>query len=97
MIFDYVYGVLHTRRVIENRFANNLSKELPRIPFAPDFYAFAEAGEGSCGPPPRLLRRASSIRFPSYLLRRRGTATASFSVDGEGNAFRERQNNPHHQ
>ncbi len=42
-IFDYVYGVLHTPRYCEE-FANNLSKELPRIPFAPDFYAFAEAG-----------------------------------------------------
>ncbi len=42
-IFDYVYGVLHSskyRRV----FRNNLNRELPRIPFAPDFAAFAKAG-----------------------------------------------------
>ena len=43
-IFNYVYGVLHAPRYCEE-FANNLSKELPRIPFAPDFYAFAEAGK----------------------------------------------------
>ena len=43
MIFDYVYGILHAPSYREE-FANNLSKELPRIPFAPDFHAFAEAG-----------------------------------------------------
>ena len=43
MIFDYVYGVLHAPSYGEE-FANDLSKELPRIPFAPDFHAFAEAG-----------------------------------------------------
>ena len=42
-IFDYVYGVLHAPGYRE-RFANDLSKELPRIPFAADFHAFADAG-----------------------------------------------------
>ena len=42
-IFDYVYGILHAP-VYRERFANDLSKMLPRIPFAPDFYAFTEAG-----------------------------------------------------
>ena len=42
-IFDYVYGVLHAPSYREE-FANDLSKEIPRIPFAPDFHAFAEAG-----------------------------------------------------
>ena len=42
-IFDYVYGVLHAPRYRE-QFANDLSKLIPRIPFAPDFHAFAEAG-----------------------------------------------------
>ncbi len=42
-IFDYVYGVLHAPEY-RNRFANDLAKELPRIPFATDFSAFAEAG-----------------------------------------------------
>ena len=43
-IFDYVYGVLHTPSYRE-QFANDLSKEIPRIPFAPDFHPFAEAGK----------------------------------------------------
>ena len=42
-IFDYVYGILHAPAWRE-RFANDLTKDLPRIPFAPDFHAFAEAG-----------------------------------------------------
>ena len=43
-IFDYVYGVLHAPRYRE-AFANDLSKEIPRIPFSPDFHAFAESGK----------------------------------------------------
>ena len=42
-IFFYVYGVLHSPEYRE-RFANNLKKELPRIPLARDFAAFARAG-----------------------------------------------------
>ena len=42
-IFDYGYGILHAPAWRE-RFANDLAKELPHIPFAPDFRAFAEAG-----------------------------------------------------
>ena len=42
-IFYYVYGILHTPSYRE-QFAYDLSRELPRIPFAPDFLAFAEAG-----------------------------------------------------
>ena len=43
-IFDYVYGVMHAPTYREE-FANDLSKMIPRIPFAPDFHAFAEAGK----------------------------------------------------
>ena len=43
-MFDYVYGILHAPSYRE-AFANDLSKQLPRIPFAPDFHAFAEAGK----------------------------------------------------
>ena len=43
-IFDYVYGVLHAPSYREE-FANDLSKMIPRIPFAPKFHAFAEAGQ----------------------------------------------------
>ena len=42
-IFDYAYGLLHAP-AYRQRFANDLSKELPRIPLAPDFHAFAQAG-----------------------------------------------------
>ena len=42
-IFDYVYGVLHAPSYREE-FSNDLSKMIPRIPYAPDFHAFAEAG-----------------------------------------------------
>ncbi len=43
-IFYYVYGILHAPSYRE-QFANDLSKMLPRIPYAPDFRAFAEAGK----------------------------------------------------
>jgi len=43
-IFDYVYGVLHAPSYRE-QFANDLSKMIPRIPYAPDFRTFAEAGK----------------------------------------------------
>ena len=42
-IFDYVYGILHAPEY-RKHFANDLLKELPRIPMAPDFFAFANAG-----------------------------------------------------
>ena len=44
MIFDYVYGILHAPSY-RKAFANDLSKMIPRVPFAPDFHAFAEAGK----------------------------------------------------
>lgn len=42
-ISDYVYGIFHAPEY-RAQFANDLAKELPRIPFAPDFHAFARAG-----------------------------------------------------
>jgi predicted helicase len=42
-IFHYVYGVLHHPGYRE-RFAENLKRELPRVPLAADFRAFANAG-----------------------------------------------------
>ncbi len=47
-VFDYVYGVLHAPDYRE-RFADDLSKSLPRIPMARDFRAFAEAGRELSG------------------------------------------------
>lgn len=43
-IFHYVYAVLHHPEYRE-RYAANLKRELPRIPYAPDFWDFAKAGE----------------------------------------------------
>jgi len=42
-IFWYVYGVLNSKEYT-SRFESNLRKELPRIPFAQDFWAFANTG-----------------------------------------------------
>ena len=45
-IFYYVYGLLHSEDY-RTRYADNLSKELPRIPCvkkAEDFWAFSKAG-----------------------------------------------------
>jgi len=42
-IFFYVYGVLHSPEY-KQRFASDLKKMLPRIPFAQDFRVFCNAG-----------------------------------------------------
>ncbi len=43
-IFHYVYGVLHDP-VYRERYAINLKREFPRIPFYPDFWRWAAWGE----------------------------------------------------
>jgi len=43
-IFYYVYGLLHQPDYRE-KYAANLKRELPRVPYAPDFWAFAKAGQ----------------------------------------------------
>ena len=45
-IFHYVYAVLHHPQYRE-KYAANLKRELPRIPFTPDFWGFVEAGKNS--------------------------------------------------
>ena len=42
-IFHYVYGLLH-HPDYRKRYAKNLKRDLPHIPFAPGFRAFASAG-----------------------------------------------------
>jgi predicted helicase len=42
-IFYYIYGVLHSPEYRE-RFASDLKKMLPRIPFVSDFWGFSKAG-----------------------------------------------------
>ena len=43
-IFHYTYALLH-HPGYRQRFATNLKRELPRLPFAPDFHIFAKAGK----------------------------------------------------
>ena len=55
-VFYYVYGLLHHPGYRE-KFADNLKRELPRIPFAPDFQAFRFRRQAACP-------AASRIRSP---------------------------------
>jgi predicted helicase len=43
-IFYYIYGLLHHTKYCE-KYANNLSKELPHIPMAPKFWKYVEIGK----------------------------------------------------
>ena len=43
-IFHYIYAVLH-HPTYREKYAANLRRELPRIPFVKDFWAFIEAGK----------------------------------------------------
>jgi len=43
-IFYYVYAMLH-HPLYRERYAANLKRELPRIPYAPDFHIFSELGK----------------------------------------------------
>jgi predicted helicase len=43
-IFHYVYGLLH-HPTYREKYAANLKRELPRLPLAPDFWAFSKTGE----------------------------------------------------
>jgi len=42
-IFHYVYALLH-HPAYREKYAANLRRSLPRLPFAPDFWSFAQAG-----------------------------------------------------
>lgn len=43
-IFDYIYALFHDKNYIA-KYANNLSKEMPRIPFLKDFEKWSEIGK----------------------------------------------------
>ena len=43
-VFYYVYGLLHHPNY-RKKYANNLSREFPHIPMAPDFRTFSKAGK----------------------------------------------------
>jgi predicted helicase len=52
-IFFYVYGILHSPEY-KQRFAADLKKMLPRIPYAEDFWAFSKGGAEAGRPAPEL-------------------------------------------
>ena len=52
-IFHYVYGILHHPDYRE-RYQTNLKRDLPCLPYAPDFWGFAKAGSTVGGNPRRL-------------------------------------------
>lgn len=75
-IFHYVYAVLHHPGYRE-KFAANLRRELPRIPFALDFAAFAKAGEklaalhtGYETQKEFKLKRVESVKKPNWRVER---------------------------
>ena len=43
-IFHHVYGLLH-HPTYRERYQANLKRDLPRLPYAPDFWEFAKAGQ----------------------------------------------------
>ncbi len=43
-IFHYIYALLHHPNYRE-RYEANLKRDLPRLPYAPDFWSFAKAGQ----------------------------------------------------
>ena len=43
-IFHYVYGLLH-HPTYRERYQANLKRDLPRLPYTPDFWEFAKAGQ----------------------------------------------------
>lgn len=47
-IFDYVYAVLHDP-AYRDKYAQNLKREFPRIPFYADFWRWAEWGRELMG------------------------------------------------
>ena len=86
-IFDYVYGVLHAPDYRE-RFANDLAKTLPRIPMAPDFWTFADAGRAlsrlhldyeTCDPYPLDIELKPESPKPEHF--RLGTRAMRFGDD----------------
>ena len=59
-IFHYTYGLLHHPDYRE-KYQENLKRDLPHIPFAQDFWGFANAG-GAIGRSPHQLRNPTRIR-----------------------------------
>ena len=75
-IFDYVYGVLHSPQY-KKRFANDLSKSLPRIPFARDFPTFVDAGRALA----RIHQEYDDDAFPEFPLETISSSTRPLAAD----------------
>ncbi|SEN46994.1 Predicted helicase [Pseudomonas sp. ok272] len=74
-LFYYVYGILHSPDY-RKRFADNLSKELPRIPAvkkAADFWAFSKAGRALAD----LHLNYETVELYPLTIEARGTLTNS--------------------
>ena len=71
-IFHATYAILHHPEY-RTRYAANLKRELPRIPFPPDFHAFAQAGK-------RLMQlHIDYEKQPEYKLEQIESETAEVS------------------
>ena len=77
-IFHYVYGVLHDP-VYREKYALNLKREFPRIPFYPDFWQWADWGRtlmdlhiGYESVEPYALKRTDANPSPPPSPRKRG-------------------------
>ena len=62
-IFHYVYGLLH-HPTYRERYQANLKRDLPHLPYTPDFWAFAKARK-RLGRFTSVMRRWTHIRCVS--------------------------------
>ena len=88
-IFDYVYGILHAPSY-RDEFANDLSKMIPRIPFAPTS-APSPKQDSPRRPPPQLRNLRTIPRSKSrthHAVLTLGRKTGTFSTRHAGNAVR---------
>lgn len=73
-IFHYIYALLHHPEY-RNRFAADLKREMPRIPFAPDFTKFAAYGEAL------MDRHINYEKQREYPLERKETGKLNWRVE----------------
>ena len=69
-IFYYIYGLLHHPEY-RTKYAANLKRELPRIPFAEDFWAFSNAGKKLAE---LHLNYESADEYPLQIIEKEGEA-----------------------
>ena len=80
-IFYYVYGLLH-HPGYRKKYANNLTKGLPYIPMAPNFWAFKEAGKALADLHLRFFNEdGKDNRYPLGPPKRRFSKPAKLAFD----------------